>query len=327
MISALVYGRGGTAEYTDVAAAKAATGTTWVHATAVDEDEFDEIAATFDIHALSTEDLRNDVRAKTEEFPDYTFILLKSVTLGRGETTFREEVATTPIGVFVGADWVVSLSPDETPAIDRVRRAVADGDERLLHRGADFTAYRIVDVIVDDYFQLLDRIETEIEAIEEDVIESPDRETLERINGVRRDLLSFRKQVWPAREAVSFLARGDPPQIDAETEKYFRDVYDHLVQIADLTETYRDLVSGARDIYLNALSQSTNEVMKVLTVVATIFIPLTFVAGIYGMNFDPGASPYNMPELGWTFGYPAAMLGMALVAVVMVVYFRRRGYL
>lgn len=327
MISAIVYGDGGTTEYDDVAAARDAAGTTWVHATEVTDAELDEIAEAFDIHGLAIEDLLNDVRSKTEEFPEHTFVLLKTASLARGETTFQEEVATSPVGLFIGHDWIVSVTPNNAPIIERVRKAVVTGDERLLQRGADFTAYRIIDVVVDDYFDLLDRIEDEIEAIEEDVLETPDRGTLERINSVRRELLSFRKQVWPAREAVGVLARGDPAQVDPETEKYFRDVYDHLVQIADLTETYRDLVSGARDIYLNALSQSTNEVMKVLTVVATIFIPLTFVAGIYGMNFDPSVSPYNMPELGWQFGYPAAMLGMAAIAMVMVVHFRRRGYL
>ncbi|AAV46232.1 magnesium Mg(2+)/cobalt Co(2+) transport protein [Haloarcula marismortui ATCC 43049] len=203
--------------------------------------------------------------------------------------------------------------------------AVGRGDERLLHRGPDFTAYRVIDVIVDAYFDLLDEIETDIEQIEEEVTTSTDIETLERINDVRRDLLSFRKQVWPAREAIGVLARGDPKQIQPQTEKYFRDVYDHLVQIVDLTETYRDLVSGARDIYLNTVSQSTNEVMKMLTVVATIFIPLTFVVGVYGMNFTD--SPYNMPELGWAFGYPAVMIGMVIVVGVLLAHFRQRGYL
>jgi magnesium transporter len=131
--------------------------------------------------------------------------------------------------------------------------------------------------------------------------------------------------IWPAREAVAVLARGDPKVIQQSTEKYFRDVYDHLVQLVDLLETYRDLVAGTRDIYLNFLSQSTNEVMKTLTVVATIFIPLTFVVGIYGMNFQ--ASPYNMPELTWAVGYPAVMLGMAGIAATMLAYFRYIDYL
>jgi magnesium transporter len=322
-----VYGDSGIRQYDDLQSARDGTGTTWIHAPTVTDDELDRIADTFDIHPLTIEDLRNDVRAKTEVFPDYTFVLLKTVSLARGETSFAGELVTTPVGLFVGRDWLVSVSPGPVAEIDRVRRAVEHEDERLLQRGADFTAYRVIEVVVEEYFDVLDRVEDVIEEIEEEVIESPDRETLERINTVRRDLLSFRKQVWPAREAVGVLARGDTAQIADETEKYYRDVYDHLVQLADLTETYRDLVSRARDIYLNALSQSTNEVMKVLTVVATIFIPLTFVAGIYGMNFDPAASPYNMPELGWTYGYPAAMLGMALITVLMLVHFRRRGYL
>jgi magnesium transporter len=183
----------------------------------------------------------------------------------------------------------------------------------------------VLDVVVDDYFTLLERVEAAIERVEEEVLTSTGIETLERINGVRRDLLSFRKVAWPAREAVGVLARGDPAQVAPETEKYYRDVYDHLVQVVDLTETYRDLTAGARDIYLNTLSQSTNEVMKTLTVVATIFLPLTFIAGIYGMNFAD--SPYNMPELAWTFAYPAAMVGMTLVAVVMLGYFYRMDYL
>ena len=131
--------------------------------------------------------------------------------------------------------------------------------------------------------------------------------------------------MWPAREAINALARGDSSFVAEETEKYYRDVYTHLVQVVDLTETYRDLTNGARDIYLNSVSQSTNEVMKTLTVVATIFIPLTFVVGVYGMNF--GDSPYNMPELAWTFGYPAVMLGMGLMIGIMLVQFRRRGWL
>ncbi|WP_225334645.1 magnesium/cobalt transporter CorA [Halomicrobium urmianum] len=327
MISAVVYGGDGVVEYDDLGAACAADGTTWVHATDATRTELEAIAEVFDVHPLTIEDVRNDVRAKTESFEDYTFLLVQIAALARGETTFAEEVVTTPVGLFLGDDWVVSASPGEAAPVDRAWQAVHAGDERFLQRGPDFTAYRILDAVVGEYFTLLDAIEEGIERIEEEVVESPDRETLDRINSTRRELLSIRKQIWPAREAVGVLARGDPDQVREETEKYYRDVYDQLVQLVDLTETYRDLVVGSRDIYLNALSQSTNEVMKTLTVVATIFIPLTFVAGVYGMNFDPGASPYNMPELGWSLGYPAVMVGMALMGAIMLVHFRRRGYL
>ena len=323
----MVYGDGETVEYDDLDAARAAAGTTWVHVTAATPDEQAAVADAFDIHALAVEDIHNQVRAKTEEYPGHTFILVKTVTLARGDTTFEGEIEADPVGIFLGDGWVVTLSTGTAEPIERVRQSVVSGDERLLHRGPDFTAYRIIDVVIDEYFDVIDRLEDDIESIEEEVIGNPTQQTLEELNSVRRELLSFRKQLWPAREAVGYLARGDPPQISQETEKYFRDVYDHIVQLVDLTETYRDLVSGARDIYLNALSQSTNEVMKILTVVATIFIPLTFVAGVYGMNFDPSTGPVAMPELNWSLGYPAAMLGMLLIALIMVVHFRRREYL
>ena len=325
MISALVYAGQEALAYDDLSEAREADGTTWVHVAEASEEEIAAVQSAFDLHPLAVEDMRDDVRAKTEEFQEYTFVLLKAISLTPGETTFEKEVATRPVGIFIGRDWVVTLGTGPPGPIQRVMDAAERGDERLLQRGPDFTACRAIEVIVDDYFTVLDEIETDIEEIEEAVTVSTDSGIIENINDVRRDLLSFRKQVWPAREAVGLLARGDPDQVRPQTEKYFRDIYDHLVQIADLTETYRDLVSGARDIYLNTVSQSTNEVMKVLTVVATIFIPLTFVAGIYGMNFAGG--PYNMPELGWRYGYPAAMLGMTLMGVVMLLHFRRRDYL
>ncbi len=309
----------------DLEAARDAEATTWVSATAASPAELDRVAEAFGIHPLAVEDVRNDVRPKTELYGDYAFVLLKDADLRRGEQAFAEEIADEPVGIFISDGWIVTLATAEIEAVDRVWTGVVDGDERLLQRGADFTAYRIADRLVDEYFEILDRIEDEIEAIEEEVLESTEIGTLEGINSVRRDLLAFRKLTWPSREAVNVLARGEPDAVQQETEKYYRDVYDHLVQVVDLTETYRDLTNGARDIYLNSLSQSTNEVMKVLTVVATIFIPLTFVVGVYGMNFAD--SPFNMPELYWRYGYLAVMLGMALMVGILLAHFRRRDWL
>ncbi|QCC50186.1 magnesium/cobalt transporter CorA [Halapricum salinum] len=321
MIESLVYRSGSVESYDDLGEAKAAQGTTWVHATEVTADERSHIAETFDLHPLAIEDVNSNVRAKTEEFPEFVFALLKTARLTRGDTTFEEEIVDDPVGVFFGSDWVVSMSPGTASMVGRVKNAVQAGDERLLERGPDFTAYRIVDVIVDSYFDLLDTLEDQIESIEEDVIESTEIDVLDEINSVRRELLSFRKLLWPAREALGVLARGDLKLVQESSEKYFRDVYDHVVQLVDLTETYRDLVSGARDIYLNSLSQSTNEVMKVLTVVATIFIPLTFIAGIYGMNFE------TMPELGWRYGYFAVWMVMLAIGIGMIWFFRQREYI
>ena len=324
-VSAVVYRSGTIEEYDDIGAAKSADGTTWIRAFDSPSAELTEIAETFGIHSLVVEDVDYGVRPKVEAFADYTFILIKTAELARGETTFEEEIRTESIGVAIGADWVVTMATNSDGPIDRVWSAVLKGDDRLLQRGPDFTAYRVIDVVVDEYFGLLDRIENQIEAVEEQVLVSTGIETVEAINNVRRDLLSFRRIAWPTREAVGTLARGDSDEIREQTEKYYRDIYDHLVQVVELIEIYRDLTSGARDIYLNAVSQSTNEVMKVLTVVATIFLPLTFVVGVYGMNFD--GSPFNMPELGWTFGYPAVMLGMGALAVTLLWYFRTQRYL
>ncbi|UPV99876.1 magnesium/cobalt transporter CorA [Halorussus gelatinilyticus] len=323
-VEAVVYTETGTRTYDDLRAAREATGTTWVHASDATTDEMERVADAFGIHLLAVEDVRNEVRPKTEEFDDHTFVLLKTATLRRGETTFREEIAVRSVGFFVGDDWLVTMSPEPVGAVERVWDMVVREEGRILRNGPDFATYRVADGIVDAYFDVLDQIEDQIEQVEEDVTTATDIETLETINNVRRELLSFRKLLWPSREAIGYLARGDPEQIQESTEKYYRDVYDHLVQLVDLTETYRDLASGARDIYLNSLSLSTNEVMKKLTVVATIVLPLTFVVGVYGMNFAD--SPYNMPELGWTYGYPAVMLGMLAVTVILVAYFRKSGY-
>ncbi|ELZ85068.1 magnesium Mg(2+)/cobalt Co(2+) transport protein [Haloferax elongans ATCC BAA-1513] len=327
MISALVYGDGGVTTYPaeELAAARDADGTTWVRATA--EADFDRVADKFGIHPLSVEDIRNDARPKTEEYLDYTFVLVRIATLRKGDQPFEEEVLTRPVGLCFGDDWLVTFTRRELSPIDHVWDAIEREEQRMLRFGPDFVASRVVDRIVDGYFDLLDEVGEEIETIEDAVFEGTDQSVLEGLNAVRRDLLSFRKTVWPTREAAAVLARGDPEFVRQPTEKYYRDVYDHLVELVDLTETYRDLARGTREMYLNTLSQSTNEVMKTLTVVATIILPLTFVVGVYGMNFDPAASSFNMPELGWRYGYLATMLGMAGVAGILLVYFRREGWL
>jgi magnesium transporter len=315
-------------ESTDAAslrAARTATGTTWTRASGVTEDELGRLSAAFGLHTLETEDVRSNVGPKVELFPDHTFVLVKTARLRGGETTFEEEIRDQPVGLFFGHDWVVTIAVEETPAVETVWERVRREEPRLLRRDADFTAYRILDAVVDEYFDILDEIGHDIEAVEDRIIDDPDTETLEILNSLRRELLSIRRIVWPTRNAVSVLARGDADHVAEATVKYYRDVYDHLVQHVELVETYRDLASGARDIYLNTLSQSTNEVMKRLTVVATIILPLTFVVGVYGMNF--GGGPYNMPELGWRFGYPAVLVGMALTAAIMLQYFRSEGWL
>lgn len=326
-LHAMVYTADGVERYDDVEEALEAPGETWVHAEETESQAVDDLTDQFGIHPLAIEDVFDEqTRPKTEEYDSHTFVLMKTTRLSqREDVEFHKEIQTHPVGLFIGTDWLVTLSPPDVEIVEPSASKWDRNSSRFADRGADFLAYRIMDSIVDDYFDVLDEIEDDIESVEERVLAEPDPHILEELNGVRRDLLAFRKIAWPAREAISYLSRGDIPEVEEQNEKYFRDVYDHLVQVVDLIETYRDLSGGSRDIYLNSVSQSTNEVMKTLTVVATIFIPLTFVVGVYGMNFAD--TPFAMPELYWTYSYPAVMLGMTLVAGVMLLYFRRQDWI
>ena len=326
-LHAMVYTADGVERYDDVTAAVTASGETWVHVESVELTAMEVFRERFGIHQLAIEDVLDEqTRPKTEEYDTHTFVLLKTTRLSqREDVEFHKEVRTTPVGFFIGEDWLVTMSTTDIDIIDPSVSKWSQHSTRFANRGTDFLAYRIMDAIVDDYFDVLDEIEDDIEAVEERVLAEPNPEMLEELNNVRRDLLAFRKVAWPTREAISYLSRGNIPEVADQNEKYFRDVYDHLVQVVDLIETYRDLSGGSRDIYLNSVSQSTNDVMKTLTVVATIFIPLTFVVGVYGMNFAD--TPFAMPELYWTYGYPATIIGMAAVATMMLVHFRRQNWL
>jgi magnesium transporter len=326
-LDAFVYTPEGIEQHEGLETALTPSGEMWIDEGNLKQTKLKSIRDRFDIHKLAVEDILDpQARAKTEEYTTHTFVLVKTTELSqRNEIEFKKEVRTHPVGFFIGDDWLVVLSPSGADTTDLITPRWVDQADRIADRGTDFLAYRLIDAIVDEYFLVLDDIETNIELVEEHVLSDPDPSILEDLNDVRRDLLAFRKVAWPAREAVSQLSRGDIRHVADENEKYFRDVYNHLVQVVDLIETYRDLTGGSRDIYLNAVSQSTNDVMKTLTVVATIFIPLTFVAGVYGMNFS--GSPFAMPELYWTYGYPAVMLVMALIAGIMAVHFRRQNWL
>lgn len=321
-VSAVVAeGNGAVASYDDPAAARDAAGPAWVRATEATDEEIARVAAAFDLHSLAVEDVESGLRPKTEPFREHTFVLFETAELATEETSFTEEIRTEAVGIFIGDDWLVTLSRAPSRPTDRIWHAVAEGNARHLARGPDFLACRVIDTIVDGYYEVLDAIEAGVERVEEQVVATPDAGTIETMNDARRDLLSFRRLIWPARTAIGALVRGDAPQIHERTEKHYRDVYDHLAQLVELVETYRDLVRGARDTYQNTLSQSTNDVMKTLTAVATIVLPLTLVAGVYGMNFRV------MPELEWTYGYPAVLLGMISIATVFLLYFERRDYL
>jgi magnesium transporter len=192
--------------------------------------------------------------------------------------------------------------------------------------GADYLSYSLLDAIVDNYFLILEKIGEKIENLQESLVVNPEPAILQSINKLKRNLIFLRKSVWPLREVVNSLIKNESALIKENTVIYFRDVYDHMIQVIDTIEAFRDTVSGMLDIYLSSVSFRLNEVMKVLTIIATIFMPLTFIVGIYGMNFNTSSSPFNMPELNWRFGYPMVLVVVTTVALLMVYYFKKKKW-
>ncbi len=222
---------------------------------------------------------------------------------------------------------MISFQEEEGDIFNPIRERIRKGKGFIRKSGPDYLAYALLDAVVDNYFLILEQFGERIEEMEEQLVSNPTQKTLQTIHNSKREMISLRKSVWPLREVVSKLERLESPLIKKKTHIYLRDVYDHTIQVIDTIETFRDMVSGMLDLYLSSISNKMNEVMKVLTIIATIFIPLTFIAGIYGMNFNPEASPFNMPELNWYWGYLATWLGMVTVARLMVIYFKRKRWL
>ena len=294
----------------------------WIDVEGVgDADAVEAIGDAFGLHRLALEDVMNThQRPKVEEYPDHLFAVTRRATLG-------DRVDTEQIGLFLGPDWVLTFQEQPGDAWEPVRERLRVGRGRIRTSGADYLFYALLDAVIDGYYPLLEEFGERLELLEEEVIDDPREELVGVIHGARRDVLALRQALWPMREAMSQLYRDEIPQITEETRVYIRDAYDHAIQVIDLLENYRETASALLDVYLSSVSHRMNEVMKVLTIIATIFIPLTFIAGIYGMNFDPGASPWNMPELSWYWGYPAVWAVMIAVAVVLVWFFRRKKWL
>lgn len=277
------------------------------------------IGDRFGIHSLALEDVLNvPQRPKVEWYGDHLLVVLREIRYPE----LPEQMA------FLLADRVV-VSFQERPgdAFELVRERLRQGKGRIRAEGADFLLYSLCDSVLDAFFPTLERLGDAVEAMEERVIVSPVPETFVAIRRLKRQLLAVRHAVWPARDALNLLLIEEHALIRPGTKVFFRDCYDHTIQLMDMVETFREMASGLVDEYMSAVSNRMNEIMKVLTVVSTIFIPLTFIVGIYGMNFDTKASPYNMPELNWAYGYPALILLMAGVAGGMLYFFRRKRWI
>lgn len=272
----------------------------------------------FQFHPLAIEDCLNTgyQTPKVDEFGQYIFIIAHAIQTGKNQA----EVETMELNIFLSGNFIVTLFLDERMLpVEKLWNQVQK-DERLTQNGTDFLCYRLLDFLVDDYMPVLDYLDEEIEVLEDQVVERPTPQLLERILTIKHALIYLRRIMAPQRELLNRLSRGEFLVIDEKTRIYFRDIYDHMVRFQDLIETLRDIVTGAMDIYLNSTSLRLNTVMKALTIVSTIFLPLSFVAGVYGMNFE------FMPELRWTWGYPMAWLVFVIIVVGMLAFFKRRGW-
>jgi magnesium transporter len=293
----------------------------WVNVEGVGHaDSVAAIGEVFGLHRLSLEDVMNvHQRPKVEEYPEYLFAVTRLVTLG-------DRVDTEQVALFLGPGWLVTFQERSGDCWDPVRERIRSGRGRTRTQGADYLLYTLLDAVVDEFYPILEEFGLRIELLEEEVIEKPRKALVGVVHAARRDLIVLRQTMWPMREAMGQLYRDPIPQIGEESRVYFRDCYDHTVQVIDLLENFREMASALMEVYLSSINQRMNEVMKVLTIIATIFIPLTFVVGIYGMNFDPDASPWNMPELGWYWGYPAVMALMLSIALGLLGFFKWKGW-
>ena len=298
---------------------------TWVNVEGLGNVEIiEQLGKIFRLHQLALEDVVNaHQRPKIEEYPNYLFSVARSVgPLRAGEPLVMEQFS-----LFLGANFVLTFDERPGDCFEPVRERLRRKHGRLREAGADYLAYALLDTIVDRYFPLLEHYGEQLEDLEETIIRQPRHSVIATIHDIKRDLLSLRRAIWPQRETFNTLLRDHTALLTDETRLHLRDCYDHTVQLIDLIETYRELGSDLMEIYLSSVSNRTNETMRVLTVIATLFIPLTFIAGVYGMNFNAGTSPWNMPELGWYWGYPLVLVVMALVAAGQLVFFWRKGWI
>jgi magnesium transporter len=292
---------------------------TWINVDGIHQVEtLEKLGECFELHPLTLEDILNtDQRPKIEDFGDYMYIVLKMFSYDDR----NNEIITEQISLILGQNFVLSFQENIGDVFNQIRERIRSGKGNIRKMGADYLVYTLLDAIVDNYFIILENIGEQIEFIEERLISNPASDTLNTIHKLKREMLFLRKSVWPLREVISGMERGESSLIKGTTKIFLRDVYDHNIQIIDTIETLRDMLSGMLDIYLTSISNRLNAVMKVLTIIATIFMPLTFLAGIYGMNFK------YMPELEWKWGYPLILLVMFTIGISMLFYFKRKKWL
>ncbi len=298
---------------------------TWINVDGLTRmDILEKLSHCYQLHHLVLEDILNiNQRPKAEDFESYFYIVSKMVSMEE----IKDEVNEEQVSILLGSNFVITFQEEkEGDVFDAIRQRIRKDQGRIRKMGADYLAYRLLDAIVDNYFIVLEKIGGKIETIEGSLLVEPNTGIVHTISALKRNLIFLRKSVWPLREVIRTVTQTDSPLIRPETLVYFRDIHDHAIQAVDTIEAFRDTASSMLDVYLSSMNHRLNEVMKVLTIIATIFMPLTFITGLYGMNFNTHASPYNMPELNWYYGYPFVLGTMVLVVSGMLYYFKRKGW-
>jgi magnesium transporter len=291
---------------------------TWLNVTGLSDTELVESLCThYGVHLLVQEDiLHTNQRPKVEVYDDHIFMVMKMIRYDdlTGELDIEQ------VSVILGKNFVITFQEKAGDVFEPLRERIRSGKGRVRRQGPDYLAYALMDAVVDNYFLAMEKMGEDIEALESDVMERPNPNLASSIHRLKRELILLRRAVWPLREGVSVLMRDAQLLVSTDTLPYLRDLYDHTIAVMDTVESFRDMASGLLDIYLSSISNRMNQVMKVLTIIATIFIPLTFIAGIYGMNFE------NMPELSLPWAYPAVLILCLAIALTMIAFFRRKGW-
>ena len=295
---------------------------TWVNVDGLgDTPLIERIGAIFNLHRLALEDVVNvSQRAKVEAHDECLYVVMRMLSV-------EKNVLSEQFSMFIGSNFVLTFQERRGDYFDPVRGRLWQPSGRIRQRSPDYLGYALIDAVIDSYFPIMEHYDQRLDNIEERVQTMTDRSTIGDLHGVRKDLTALRRAVWPKREALNCLARESYPQISENTRRYLRDCYDHTIQVLDMLENLREIASGLGDLYMSGVGNRMNEIMKVLTLISTIFIPLSFIAGLYGMNFDPDASPWNMPELGWYFGYPVLVLLMVVIAGGQIFFFIKKGWI
>lgn len=275
------------------------------------------------LHPLSVSDVMNlGQRPKVEDYDDVLFVVLRMVTTGAesGQLTWEQ------VSLFMGPGWVLTIQETHEDCLESIRERIRDGRKKIRGSGSDYLGCMVLDTVVDGYFPVLEAFGERLEALEEQVFEGARGEVLGHLYRMKRDLTGFRRATWPLREALNTLLREEESPLTDLAKLHLRDALDHVMQVVEVSESYRELSASLADVHLSIVGHRTNEIMRVLTVVSAIFIPLTFVAGVYGMNFDR-ESPWNLPELGWTYGYPVFWGVTAVIFTSLLILFARLGWL